>query len=156
MNALEFCYSLQGFAELSLSKTPTVEQWALIKEKLQSVESGDYDGGQGMSPIMFVTWLRGFVEITNPEKLSAQQWTVIREHLGLVFTKVTTETVEDDVFDPSDILDQIKKEVEKKDKPWAPYEPPYEPRPWKKGGPYPWPNVRYCASQANELICASQ
>ena len=149
MNALEFCYTLQGFAELSLSKTPTAQQWALIKEKLETVES-DYDDGQtAMSPLMFATWLRGFVEITNAEKISAKQWAVIREHLGLVFTKVTTETV-DDEFDSSKILDEIRKEVEKK----QPWDRPYECDPWKKGGPYP--DVRFCANQTQELICASQ
>ena len=148
MNALEFCYTLQGFAELSLSKTPTAEQWTLIKEKLESVESDDDAGQSAMSPLMFATWLRGFVEITNAEKISAKQWIVIREHLGLVFKKVTIETV-DDEFDSSKILDEIRKEVEKK----QPWDRPYV-NPWEKSGPFP--DVRFCASQTQELICASQ
>lgn len=32
----DFCYYLQGFAELT-SKPPSVEQWAIIKSKLESV-----------------------------------------------------------------------------------------------------------------------
>ena len=114
MNALEFCYTLQGFAELSLSKTPTGEQWALIKEKLETVENECDSVETAMSPSMFVMWIRGFVEITDAAKVSQKQWTVIKEHLGLVFRKVTIETVDDEP-DYTDILDQIKKEAEKQD-----------------------------------------
>lgn len=120
MNALEFCYSLQGFAELTLSKTPTAQQWAAIKEKLESVEDGaEVQSGGGFTPVIFVAWLVGFVEISDPQKITARQWSVIREHLELIFTKVTTETVESDPFDMKKILDEIEKS-----KPYQPY-PPY-------------------------------
>ena len=153
MNALEFCYTLQGFAELSLSKTPTAEQWTLIKEKLESGVT-TFDGDEtAMSPLMFTTWLRGFVEITKAEKITAKQWTVIKEHLTLVFRKVTVETVDDEP-DYNDILEQIKKEADKQDPrhPWGPGGP--EIHPYRKIGP--GPDIYFCADQTRQLICASQ
>lgn len=56
MNPNDFCYWLQGFAEVN-GKTPTEEQWKMIKEHLQlvfkkvtggnSLNAIGYGGGSG-------------------------------------------------------------------------------------------------------------
>lgn len=160
MYALEFCYSLQGFAELSLSKAPTGEQWAVIKEKLDDVEYGEESYQGMMDPQSFVNWLKGFVQIAAPKKLTIKQWTVIKEHLGLVFTKVTIETVEDS---PLIDVEEIMKEIE--DRQTKPYRPPY-PQPWDEINPYrpePWSppygptcDKLICASTTDQMYCAGQ
>lgn len=155
MKALEFCYSLQGFAELTLCKSPTKEQWAAICAKAQAVDLKDDECYSGkMSPLNFATWLIGFIEISEAKVVTEKQWKIVREHLSLVFTKVTKEDLDEPSnVDFEDILDKIKKEADKK-KPWVWPVKPWPSDPFKPS--YEDAYILRCASHTEDLICANQ
>lgn len=137
-DTLKLCYWLQGFAEIN-GKAPTKKQWKEIRKRIEEDEGVDEGAGGLMPAGNFISWIKGFIEIANPDSVSASQWNVIKEHLQLVFTKVTTETVEDD-NSFQDLLEDIKKKQDENRNPWK----------------YPDPDVTPWPFDPNRVICSNE
>lgn len=103
MKPRDFCFWLQGFAEIGKINAPRDEDWEIICEHLALPTVADPSLAEGQ----FVIWLRGFVEVaqTTPEP---HQWDYIVKRLQELFTKVTGDSDEarerlDDLIDAGSI-----------------------------------------------------
>jgi len=119
MNAVNFCYTLQGFIELNTDRPPTKEEWERIVEMFKNVTSDDIDDDEdgSMKATDFVVWLKGWVNIAQPTDINSTQWAVIKDHLKIVFVKVTPDRVVpiNDLSLDDDTLKQIEDIFNKRD-----------------------------------------
>lgn len=143
MKPIEFCYWLQGFAEITGCEHPNVPQWEVVIAALKTVELKDYPETTLLRASNFVTWLKGYVEISQVGAPNEHEWSIIKEHLQLVFVKVTSapekvaQTAKDKTFE--EIVKEIKDDMDKKE--GLPYQP--WPKPYPPGAP--WGPI-FCAS----------
>ena len=89
MTPRDFCFWLQGYAEVSNVTNPTDDEWTIVCDhlKLSTIEDGTSPEGQ------FIIWLCGFVDLaqTTPH---TDQWNYITERLQNIFTKVIGDAAE--------------------------------------------------------------
>ncbi len=124
ITTLQFCYMLQGFAEI-FDEVPNKDQWLGIEVLVDTVDTKlkiSESSKGSMTSDQFYFWLKGFIDITDVEDtIKDIQWTIIKDHLAVVFTKVTPDRKEekkpDNEFDP----EQLKKIFEElREKPVLP------------------------------------
>lgn len=120
MKAIDFCYKLQGFVEIS-NVVPSDEQLLVILNLLDEVELEKPTSKTSMDPNNFVVWMRGWKEIVQPSSIDDTAWVVIQDHLQAVFLKVTPDRskkqdaeIEEIEVTQNDIDDWIRKINERK------------------------------------------
>lgn len=117
MNAIDFCYSLQGFAELTLDSAPNSSEWKKIVNLLNAIDQHTDTEEVPDEMVMakdFVRWLNGWILLadSNHNGIEAEQWTIIKGHLGIVFNKITPDREIDHVSEIKRAVEEFSDVVE--------------------------------------------
>lgn len=151
MDARDFCYWLNGFAEIAQPSGVDDTQWSCIVEHLDLVDLNL--GADTEECIDAVLQIRGFVSVTSKRTPSPGEWQGIVQIVTNCFEKITNSGKQSptgtNVLD--DLADRLKEFTEKRDpnrpaNPWGPVPVPQYDAPWS-----PEPD---CARDGR-LICST-